>query len=264
MKMKTQRMLTLLPALPTSPFRPILRPVWVVMLYKESHLQQNHANPRDGCHKQVNTRLKPAEAAWPRDAWDTSTARAASRARTRTRARAASLSRTASNGALPVGAGLADQGRTGASGRWSTLEGCRSGEVAGRCAAASCVLLSVVGIHSPAELLSGIAHAISAVVTLTWITADTIANTTLITEVAKEVLERVFWDVVGYARKGVEHALAKLLVGRWWKNRSSLPLIANGRASGRCGVSRVVLGRVWTSRADTGDLGGKVIEVVQS
>ena len=122
----------------------------------------------------------------------------------------------------------------------------------------------VVGVHGPAELLSGIAHAVGTVVGSACVGGDTVADTIVAAKVAEEVTELVFSDVVGDTGEGVEHAFAEFLVGCRWEVRGSLPVIVDCWAGSSSGIGRVVLGRVGACWTHGGDLGGEVVEVVES
>lgn len=122
-------------------------------------------------------------------------------------------------------------------------------------------------VEGETELFSRVAHAVSTIVTSGSIGSD--ARTDVVAVAADGAKEIAI--VISICRAGddtaerVVHAVAELLVGRWWKRRGfGVPVIrAVGWASSGSVGWRVV-GLVDTDGIDLSDLGLEVVEVIQS
>ena len=162
------------------------------------------------------------------------------------------------------GAGLVHEAAAGAARRNGRNGGGVTVEVAGR-GLVGAVLSLVVGVHDPAELLGGVAHAVSTVVAGGSIGSDAVALGT-ITETAngaEELADLLTRDTgLGSASQGVVHAGAELLVGgRRQRGGLGGPVGILSRAGGSSLGSGVRV-RVDTRGVDSGDLAGVVGEVL--
>lgn len=123
----------------------------------------------------------------------------------------------------------------------------------------------IIGIESPSELLSWVAHAVSAVRARGSIGTDTVADT--ISETAdhtKEIANVISSDIVGNTGKSGEHAFAEFLVRCRWELRRCLPSRTDTWAGSSSSVGRVVAGRIDTGRIGIlGDLSGEEVEISQ-
>jgi hypothetical protein len=147
--------------------------------------------------------------------------------------------------------------------RDSRLGGGVAVEVAGG-SLVGAVLSLIVGVHDPAELLGAVAHAVRTVVAGGSVGSNTVTLSTITKTAnsAEELANGVGADVrVGSAGDGVEHALAKLLVGGRGQRRGLGVPVAGLSRAGSGGLGGRVRVHLDTGRSDSGDLAGVVGEV---
>lgn len=219
-------------------------------MYVSSFLQSKHGTTAENSGENVGAQLPRADKNGARGSTGVSSAR-------RARGAAGASGASSRSSAGTSGADGGQFSRAGATGGSGSLGGGRAAEVTGIGTITLGRLDIVVGVQGPGELILGLAHTVSTVLSAGGVGSNTrdIVRDSETVDLVEEVAVVVRRDAVrNNATKRLDHAVTKVLVRSRRKFGAGFPEVVNGGAGLESSIGNTVRSTVDTGRSSLDNL----------